>query len=162
MGGYSRHERVLERIQYSVWLVASHWNWILTEVNLIDFDNEQYHTTKTICWKYLDWHTFQHILVKYYRGKWPLIFINIGLPKYRHYDIAYRYIVPNNSQTLCWRPKKASVFQALKLKIYLKYAFNLKGALDKYNIIPNFFQKKLRVYTIRSVGINDCMLSFTF
>ena len=48
------------------------------------------------------------------------------IPKYRHYDIAYCYIiVPNKSQTLCCRCKKASVFQALKLKIYLKYAFNL-------------------------------------
>ena len=40
----------------------------------------------------------------------------------------------------------------------------IKGALDKCNIIPNFFQKKVVFfYTIRSVGMgNDCMLSFTF
>ena len=40
----------------------------------------------------------------------------------------------------------------------------LKGALDKYNIIPKLFSKKSwDFYTIRSIGmINDCMLSFTF
>ena len=39
----------------------------------------------------------------------------------------------------------------------------IKGALDKYNIIPNFFPKKFGFFTIRSVGMgNDCMLSFTF
>ena len=40
----------------------------------------------------------------------------------------------------------------------------VKGALDKYNIIPNFFPKKSwDFYTIRSVGIGkDCMLSLTF
>ena len=39
----------------------------------------------------------------------------------------------------------------------------IKGALDKFNIIPNFFQKSWDFYTIRSVGMgNDCMPSFTF
>ena len=37
----------------------------------------------------------------------------IGLPKYRHYDIAYCYIiVPNKSHTSCCRCKEASFFQA--------------------------------------------------
>ena len=32
--------------------------------------------------------------------------------------------------------------------------YPLKGALDKYMCItPNFFQKKLKIYTIGSVGI---------
>ena len=36
-----------------------------------------------------------------------------GIPKYRHYDIAYCYIiVPNKSHTLCCRRKEASIFQA--------------------------------------------------
>ena len=41
---------------------------------------------------------------------------------------------------------------------------DLKGALDKCYIIPNFFHKKSwDFYTIRSVGMgNDCMLGFTF
>ena len=53
---------------------------------------------------------------------------------YRHYDIAYCYIiVPNKSQSLCCRRKKASIFQALKLEIYLKYAFNLN--LCYYNFL---------------------------
>ena len=35
------------------------------------------------------------------------------IPKYRHYDIAYCYIiVPNKSHTLCCRRKEASFFQA--------------------------------------------------
>ena len=35
----------------------------------------------------------------------------------------------------------------------------VKGALDKYNIIPNFFQISWDVYTIRNIGMgNDCML----
>ena len=56
------------------------------------------------------------------------------IPKYRHYDIAYCYIiVPNKSQSLCCRRKKASIFQALKLEIYLKYAFNLN--LCYYNFV---------------------------
>ena len=40
----------------------------------------------------------------------------------------------------------------------------LKGALDKYNIIPQPFLKKVGIfYTIKSVGMgNDRMLSFTF
>ena len=39
----------------------------------------------------------------------------------------------------------------------------LKGALDKYNIIPQLSPKKLGFYTIRSVGMgNDRVLSFTF
>ena len=40
----------------------------------------------------------------------------------------------------------------------------VKGALDKYIIIPNFFPpKSWDFYTIRSVGIsNDCRLTFTF
>ena len=37
----------------------------------------------------------------------------IDIPKYRHYDIAYCYIiVPNKSHTLCCRRKEASIFQA--------------------------------------------------
>ena len=42
--------------------------------------------------------------------------------------------------------------------------FYLKGALDKFNIIPQLFPKKSwNFYTIRSVGMgNDCMPSFTF
>ena len=36
-----------------------------------------------------------------------------SIPKYRHYDIAYCYIiVPNKSHTLCCRRKEASFFQA--------------------------------------------------
>ena len=40
----------------------------------------------------------------------------------------------------------------------------LKGALDKFNIIPQLFPKKSwDFYTIRSVGMsNDCMPSITF
>ena len=40
----------------------------------------------------------------------------------------------------------------------------IKRALDKYNIIPQLFPKKVwDFYTIRSVGMgNDNMLSFTF
>ena len=35
------------------------------------------------------------------------------IPKYRHYDIAYYYIIePNKSHTLCCRRKEASFFQA--------------------------------------------------
>ena len=39
-----------------------------------------------------------------------------------------------------------------------------KGALDKFNIIPNFFPKKSwDFYTVRSVGMSkDCMPSFAF
>ena len=49
-----------------------------------------------------------------------LLFIDPG------YDITYCYIiVPNKSQSLCCRRKKAFFFQALKLEIYLEYAFNL-------------------------------------
>ena len=41
--------------------------------------------------------------------------------------------------------------------------FPIKGALDKFDIIPNFFKKSLDFYTIRSVGMSiDCVLSFTF
>ena len=41
---------------------------------------------------------------------------------------------------------------------------SLKGALDKFNIIPPTFSKKSwDFYTIRSVGMgNDCKPSFTF
>ena len=44
------------------------------------------------------------------------------------------------------------------------YTFKVKGALDKYNIIPQLVPKKSwDFYTIRSAGMgNDCMLSFTF
>ena len=48
----------------------------------------------------------------------------------------------------------------------------LKGPLDKFNIIPRTLKKKkkrkkekekLGFYTIRNVGMdNNCMLSFTF
>ena len=56
------------------------------------------------------------------------LYLNIGTM------IAYCYIiVPNKSQTLCCRVKKASVFQALKLEIYLKYAFNLN--MCYYNFV---------------------------
>ena len=44
-------------------------------------------------------------------GQWSFILRTI--PKYRHYDIAYCYIiVPNKSHTLCCRCKEASFFQA--------------------------------------------------
>ena len=48
--------------------------------------------------------------------------------------------------------------------IYFESILLLKGALDKFNIIPNFFPKKSwDFYTIRSVGMSkDCMPSFTF
>ena len=40
---------------------------------------------------------------------------------------------------------------------------NIKGALDKCNIIPNFFSEKLRFFTKTVIGIdNDCMLILTF
>ena len=56
------------------------------------------------------------------------LYLNLG-----NYDIAYCYIiVPNKSQSLCCRRKKASIFQALKLEIYLKYAFNLNLC---YNVL---------------------------
>ena len=43
----------------------------------------------------------------------------------------------------------------------MSYITVLKGALDKYNIIPTFYKKKF--YTIRSVGMgHDWMLSYTF
>ena len=45
------------------------------------------------------------------------------IPKYRHYDIAYRYIiVPNNLQTLCCRCKKAcfSGFETRNLSLLIK------------------------------------------
>ena len=47
---------------------------------------------------------------------------------------------------------------------FLFYLLLIKGVLDKYNIIPQLFQKtKWDFHTIRSVGMgNDCMLSFTF
>ena len=40
----------------------------------------------------------------------------------------------------------------------------IEGALDKYNIIPNFFfSKKAEILYHQIVGVgNDCMLSFTF
>ena len=43
-------------------------------------------------------------------------------------------------------------------------AIIIKGALDKYNIIPQLFsEKSWDFYTIGSVGMgNDCMLSSTF
>ena len=46
----------------------------------------------------------------------------------------------------------------------LHFCSYVKGALDKCNIISNFFfQKGWDFYTIRSVCMgNDCMLSFTF
>ena len=69
--------------------------------------------------------------------------IHTMLYVYRHYDIAYRYIiVPNKSHTLCCRCKKASVFQAFKLEIYLKCAFNL--SLCYYN--TNLFQQCVHVW----------------
>ena len=50
------------------------------------------------------WHSLLH-------SKTPLVVTII--PKYRHYDIAYCYIiVPNKSHTLCCRRKEASIFQA--------------------------------------------------
>ena len=46
----------------------------------------------------------------------------------------------------------------------VKKKITVKGALDKYIIIPQlFFGKSWDFYTIKSVGMgNDCMLSFTF
>ena len=57
--------------------------------------------------------------------------------------------------------------QILGMLTVSNYYNLIKRALDKCNIIPNFFnkkkKKKLDFYTIRSVGMgNDCMLSFTF
>ena len=42
--------------------------------------------------------------------------------------------------------------------------YDIKGALDMYNIIPQlFFKRSWDSYTIRSVGMgNDCISSFTF
>ena len=55
-----------------------------------------------------------------------MLYVYKNIPKYRHHDVAYCYIiVPNKSQSLCCRRKKAFIFHALKLEIYLKYAFNL-------------------------------------
>ena len=49
------------------------------------------------------------------------------------------------------------------IDILFSYLPCLKGALDKYNIIPQLFPKKLVFLYIRSVGMNNvCMLSFTF
>ena len=45
--------------------------------------------------------------------------------------------------------------QAISSKRKISTSFYLKGALDKYNIIPNFKKKrKKKNYTIRSVGIH--------
>ena len=42
----------------------------------------------------------------------------------------------------------------------IHFNFKVKGALDKYNIIPQLFPKNSwDFYTIRSI---DCMLSLTF
>ena len=51
-------------------------------------------------------------------------------------------------------------FNAKEVRIWES---NIKGALDKYNIIPpTFFQKSWHFYTIRSVGIgNDGIWFFT-
>ena len=39
----------------------------------------------------------------------------------------------------------------------------LRSKLDKYNIIPTFFQKSWGFYIIRTVSIGtDCILNFTF
>ena len=41
--------------------------------------------------------------------------------------------------------------------------WQIKGALDKFNIIPQISKKSWDFYTIISVGMgNDCMPSFTF
>ena len=51
----------------------------------------------------------------------------------------------------------------LPFYIWSWYIYEVKGALDKYNISPNFFQKSWDFYTNRSVGMgDDCMLSFMF
>ena len=44
------------------------------------------------------------------------------------------------------------------------FKVDVKGALDKFNIIPNFFSKKSwDFYTIRNDGMSkDCMPSFAF
>ena len=48
--------------------------------------------------------------------------------------------------------------------VWIWMFLHFKGALDKYNIIPQLFPKKSRdFYTIRSVCMGkDCMLSFMF
>ena len=48
--------------------------------------------------------------------------------------------------------------------MWWNFKINIKGAVDKYNIIPPTFSKKSwDFYAIRSVGMGkDCMLSFTF
>ena len=58
-----------------------------------------------------------------------MLYLNIGTMTYPKIAIS----VPNKSQTLCCRCKKASVFQAFKLEIYLKYVFNLN--LCYYNFV---------------------------
>ena len=44
--------------------------------------------------------------------------------------------------------------------------YSFKGALDKYNIIPKLFPKKVGIFipleVLPWVLSNDCMLSFTF
>ena len=64
---------------------------------------------------------------------------------------------------------KTIINRSVKILCYnfslTQIAGRLKGALDKFNIIPNFFQKKSWDFnTIRNVGGmgNDCMPSFTF
>ena len=48
-------------------------------------------------------------------------------------------------------------------KAEFEVALQIKGALGKYNIILNLFQKSWDFCTIRIVSMgNDCMLSFTF
>ena len=51
-----------------------------------------------------------------------------------------------------------------KFKLIPILRLQVKGALDKYNIIPqHFYKNNWDFYTIRRVGMgNDCMLSFTF
>ena len=77
-----------------------------------------------------------------------------NMPKYRHYDIAYCYIiVPSKSQSSCCRRKKASIFQAVKLKIYLKYAFNLN--LCYYNFVCSVSNKHKFQRAFWAHGLNS-------
>ena len=55
-------------------------------------------------------------------------------------------------------------YLSFMLSMILIMLYYLKGALDKFNIIPNFFPKKnWDFYTIRSVSMSKAyMPSFTF
>ena len=67
------------------------------------------------------------------------------------------FLVHHDISSNCWH----------QMVIWVKDPYDwrlLKGALDKYNIIPPiFFQKKVGTFIPLEVGMsNDCMLSLTF